>query len=268
MPQTTCTFELTGALSSSRLGIGVLVRDANGEMRLGVSPYAGSLHDTIVYELLDKTDVDEIVWMGEVRYTKLDHRVELHEANETSGFYSRHAHSTLSRGDRRVAINNSVQHLYDFAENQNFHAYSYESGKNFRLAEELREVRGDIRHSIGNSLAVLRSATTLMTKESVPLERKGPVLETLKGAGSSHLRLINWLIDNLVQDERIVADEIEPLRKHVRALLNPEFKSEEFLNIDSASLCALIDRVAAYTVPGKYQAKIEIFRLDRRAPGR
>lgn len=268
MPQTTCTYELTGALSSSRLGIGVLVRDSKGEMQLGVSPYAGSIHDNIVYELLDRTEVDEIVWMGEVRYTKLDHRVELHEANETSGFYSRHANSALSRGGRQVAVRNSVQHLYDFAQSQNFHAYSYESGKNFRLAEELRDVRGDVRHSIGNSLAVLRSATSLMTNTRMPFERKDFALQSLKGASSSHLRLVSWLIDNLIEDERISAQDIEPLRKHVRALLNPNFKSEDFLNIDSESLCALVDRVAAYTVPGKYQAKIEIFRLGPSAPRR
>ncbi len=246
----------------SKLGIGVLARDSSGNLLLGVSPYAGSLHDNIVYELLDTSNASEIVWMGEVRYSKINEIVELHEANETSGFYSRHSQAPLIIGDRTIPIANCVTNLPSCARSQNFQGYSFQSGEHFRLAEELKEVKGDVRHSIGNSLNIVSSVARIITSPFYSIERKTMATANLKTSDASHLRLVSWLLKNLTEDARIDAKEIRELQEFVAKLLVPDWTVETFKDINAEVIQNQVQRVAAFTVPGKTGKSVEIYRLD------
>lgn len=252
---------LLTATPISKLGIGVLARDSSGDLVLGVSPYAGSLHDNIVYALLDKSNVVEIVWMGEVRYSKINEMVELHEANETSGFYSRHVDSPLLLGDRTVPVANCADNLPHCVRSEKFQSYPYKNGENLRLAEELREVRGDVRHSIGNSLNIVSSVARILTSPSYTFERKTSATATLKTTDASHLRLVGWLLQNLVDDDRITAEEIQALRDFVLKLSTTNWTVGSFANINPEVIQNQVQRVAAFTVPGKTDSSVEIFRL-------
>ena len=107
---TTCLVELEPA-PAERLGIGVLIEDAQGGLFIGTSPYAGSVHSAIVAEMAERTALSRILWMGEIRFRIEQDRPLILEANESSGYYTQIRESGLTAHGRSVPVLNDVAQI-------------------------------------------------------------------------------------------------------------------------------------------------------------
>lgn len=244
---------------AARLGIGVLVEDQGGRHWLGVSSYAGSNHRNIVQRFAERGDLKRVLWLGELRYATVQGLPEVVEANETSGYYREIRDGLIWQG-HAVEVRNSVNALPLKVRSADFQGYAFDPA-NQRLAKELQGIAGDVRHSVGNSLQVLVSASHLMKSERKTLSLRQSFLDHFVLSGQSHLALVNWLVLNLFEEGRINEDELAPIFQLNSKFNKPHPRVEDFADVDSARLDSVVRHLSQMISPSQTEAVVNLFEI-------
>lgn len=216
-------------LASSGLGIGALTVASDGRLRLGLAPYVGSLHRSLVLVLDRRHGVREIRWLGEARYVMTGPSVQFFQANETSGFFKELVESEFSWDGRRLEVKNSVAHLPRSVMAPHFQGIPFDR-ENMRLVPALNGLRS-VRHDIVNALQTAVAFSALIHRATSDDERTR-IVSMLQGDIGRSIELANWFVTHLLETNRLEADHIE----HVTDILSLT------LAADWAGLDARMDR--------------------------
>lgn len=244
----------------SRLGIGVLVEVQNGIKHLAVSPYAGSLHSAILHRLDRRLPIKRILWMGELRFRVEAGLPVLVEANETSGHFKDLRQSGFEARGRKVPVHNSVENLPSSVRSTEFKGYAFDV-RNMRLAPELQKVQADVRHSIGTSLQAVATITIILAMNFTKPEEKQILLQEFHKNRKEDLILVNWLIQNLIDDQRLSNAESTFLLTLLSAFNRDLPLVEEIAATDLSTLDEVMQKLTAIVNPDPAEAKVEFFRL-------
>lgn len=256
----TCLSDLRSGDPSFRLGIGVLAEGTDGSLVLGMSPYAGSVHSAIVDSLAASIEIKQILWMGENRRLIVDGKPVFSEANETSGYYAIIRDTGIEVGTRTVPVQNSYKNIPLSNRTVDFTGHVFDE-KKMRLAKELQDVQGDVRHSIGNSLQVLSSVTQLIKSPRATFDSKTEVLNLIRGKHSADLILVRWLILNLFEEERIEATDMEVMMALINAYTRPMPVLAEIEVTDLEALAVVMGKISRMINPNLDGIRVDLYKL-------
>lgn len=206
-----------------RLGIGVYAEVVNGDFVLGISPYSGALHQIVVNRLRQAVPLKKILWMGELRYDSDGRIPQIIEANETSGFYHEisQARWQVLPDYRSISIENDVRNLPDVLLKKYFAGKRFEIAGDARLARELRNVKGDIRHGIGNSIQLVRSLAKALHRPVFTMEQKIEFLYGVISRPTGDVALVRWMIADLLHERRVRFSEVDVALEFLTLLTEP-----------------------------------------------
>jgi hypothetical protein len=244
----------------SRLGIGVLVEGRNGVKYLGVSPYAGSLHSAILTQINKRLSIKQILWMGELRFHVAGGGPVLVEANETSGHFKELRNSGFEARGRKVPLHNSVENLPGSVRSTEFKGYAFDVN-NMRLAPELQKVQADVRHSIGTSLQAVATITLILAMDFTSAEDKQKYLRDFHQKNREDVILVNWLIRNLIEDQRLSNADSAFLLNLMSAFQRDLPLVEEIAATDQIALDTVMQKLTAIVNPDPDEATVELLRL-------
>jgi hypothetical protein len=237
-----------------RLGIGVLTINEDGERDLGISPYAGSLHYHIVDRLV-AAGANKGLWLGEMRYEKSGDKIQIFEANETSGYYE-----TASKGGLPLLIPmvNSVENLPTSSRALNFKGYAFRPEK-LRLENELERL-GDVRHSMNNTLSVISAPAYLLFSKRSTEETKKEIVEKFRETAMEHLILIRWILLNLIEDQRLDYASLSQILPFL-AVFEGRLPITAIDSIDPVLLHQELNQVSRLLNPSRSEMRVDILRL-------
>lgn len=241
-----------------RVGIGVLGRTAAGHLYLGTSPYAGSLHKHIIDVLLERYPIDEILWMGEIRYKTRGTSFKIVEANETSGFYSQGVEEHL---EYPVTVSNSVTHIPAKVLAKNCILWEFDPNHQ-RLISEI-EGMADVRHDINNTLAKLHAPISQMFSARTTDDDKVRFLALAQPELKNTVSLMRWLILHLVEEHRLrVARELGAVLRYLSLLSKPTAKPADFARLDRPRLEEELEKLTRLLNPDESDMPVEIRSLN------
>lgn len=198
--------------SHRRLGIGVLVADQQGVKHLAVGPYTGNSHERLLDELRGRSSVREVLWTGELRYQTQGDRIQILEANETSGDLTAHLPAAVFAPE--------------------FHEVSKSHGP---LGPEasLSQME-DVRHEAATALASLQSVIATLQRKKLGAKRKYKLLADFRAEKLGILDRLNWVFDDLWSQSRLDMDRIELVNsvRHELASPMPTLKELTAINAD------------------------------------
>lgn len=206
-----------------RLGIGVYAETKTGDFMMGISPYSGALHQELVVRMNDQAPLQKILWMGELRYDSTGPHPQIISANETSGYFHELKAAVDSHKPMAIQIENDVRNLPEILLNKYFSGRRFENSGETRLARELRNVDGNIRHGIGNSLQIMQSLLQALHRENFSIEQKIQILTDVASRQTGDVGLVRWVIHDLLNERRIRIQDIDVALEFVDLVFEPNF---------------------------------------------
>lgn len=177
------------------VGIGVLVRTLDQRLYMGTSPYVGSLHEAVIDRLAGELEVEAILWMGEIKFQKLENQIKVFRANETSGLFSNLQERKPKLAGREISIENSVRNIPKSIRAPNFVGIQFKSDRQ-RLLPGLYSHTQNPRHDLGNAIQILRSTIDLLLSHPHPREQR-EIMALAGNEPTAPLRVAKWVLENV-----------------------------------------------------------------------
>ncbi len=256
----TCVADLRSGDPAFRLAIGVLAETTDGSLILGTSPYAGSVHSAIAAAIIANTEVKQILWMGEGRLVIANGKPLFSEVNETSGYYADTRFVGIKVGERSISVLNSVEVIPLANRAENFKGHKYDA-KNKRLAKELQNIPGDVRHTIGNSLQVVSSIAKLVNSKRSSTAEKYAMASSLRVRNAADLTLVRWLVLNLYEESRIEEADAITMNSLLTALSRHLPVIAELEAIDLEALDLVMQKLSRIINPNLGGMRVDLYKL-------
>ncbi len=250
------------SFQGSRLGIGVLGKDRNGQFILGISPYAGSQHRIIFHRLIHDFSLRQIVWMGELRYSIASGKPYISEANETSGYFKEIIDNGI-QSDSPVEVYNDVRELPEVLRSTYFSSSRFSEVGQARLARELQNIKGDVRHGLGNALQIMQSISRLAESDTIGPERKVEILEKALSENKDQIELIRWFTKTLLEENRLKAEDVNGVVDLINLLQKQPIQYGQIF--DGAGYPLVRDQLMAlskYVVPTEDLVPVRIWQIQ------
>lgn len=245
----------------SQYGVGVLVEDIHGKKHLALTYFAGSLHTFLLQRLHRNVEIRSLLWMGEMRYRRdKDNKIQIIQANETSGYFKELREKGLKLGGRDIIISNNSRALPMSVRAPDFEPIEYNP-----LTEHLATPASqltkdpDIRHEIGNILALFTSGTRNLLHHSS--DAAEITVRHLRQEQNKPIKTLLRLIESVVHDSRLRPSDVENLVHYLHALENPLVTWQMIIAMPLEQIAAELKKVNDL-ISGPANLEIEIISLE------
>lgn len=239
-------------LQQARLGIGALGMDRGGHKILAMGPYLGCYHRNLVWELVKRYRVEEILWLGEARYVvRVSGRPVVFEANETSGLFGQSE-------DYIVPLKNAVESIPREWRAVSFRGHHWDESSPEHLDPRLALFQGNARHDILNALSTLQGGVALLQRAVNKPETVAKIWSHLSDE-NERLRMLFWVIATLKADQLLGRNDAGEVIAAANALSQPWPSLTRITTIDAGQLQREIDQLSRI-VRGRDCSKIYFFK--------
>jgi hypothetical protein len=221
-----------------RLGIGALVVDDQGIQPLGVGPYSGIDHQYLFDFMAANLIITKILWLGELRYIKIDDSILIIDANKTSGVYANHLKNkknelptSLTQDGNSIIVENDVNQVPLSLRAIEFVAIPYDP-KNKRIEPLLNELK-NLRHDVQQSIISVMGLFRVLGSAERSAEEKKALLQYVE---KTHFKTLRWLIDYMLEEKLIKSKDILQFSALIGRLMSSDFKIEEIHQYQLADL--------------------------------